>query len=625
MCGITGIYRFDNKKINKEILLSMNNSLVHRGPDFGNIMLENNVGLGHRRLSILDISKNGNQPMKSSNNNYIIVYNGEVYNFLEIKRKLLNLNYKFKSKSDTEVILNSFQEYGSKCFSMFNGMFSIAIYDKLTHKLILARDSFGIKPLYFFTNKSFLCFASEIKAIKKHPDVNLTISKQALSEYLWFGNPLGNNTMYNEINEIKPGSFVEITEKNVKENIYFSVNNLKEKKINEIDAIKKTRDLLEKSIKRHLISDVDVGVFLSGGIDSSAITAFASKHYKGTLKTFSVGFDFDKGINELPTAKSIANKFKTDHHEIIVKGNDIIEVIENLVESHDGPFGDAADIPLYLLTRKLKGKIKVVLQGDGGDEFFGGYSRYYTLNSSKKWSIFSFVADLIEKFDLQNEYLKRLQRFLKAISEKSPHKRNALLLTMESEYSNPTGILNDKWNKKINEIDPFAEYKKVYDSYPKNINPLQALFYTDTQIILKDTFLEKVDKSTMANSIEVRVPFLDKDLTDFILTVPSNLKVKRNIPKYLIKKSLEKILPNKILYGKKKGFGVPYAYWLQTALKKYFLEQVQTDLVKDYLDISKILKKFNQHLQNKGNHGFLLWKVLIFSVWINKSQFNNNE
>ena len=619
MCGITGIYRLDNQKVNKDDLLSMNNSLIHRGPDHGEIYCFKNVGLGHRRLSILDISENGNQPMKSSNGRFIIVYNGEVYNFLEIKKKLLNQNYKFRSNSDTEVILNSFQEYGNKCFSMFSGMFSIAIFDIINNKLTLARDSFGIKPLYFHCNKNFFCFGSEIKAIKKHPNLNLSISKQAFSEYLWFGNPMGNNTIYNEINEIKPGSYLEINENNIKENIFFSVNRIKEIKIDEKEAIDKTRDLLEKSVKRHLISDVDVGVFLSGGIDSSAITALASKHYKGTLKTYSVEFDFDKGINELPAAKSIANKFKTDHHEIKVSGNDIIEVIEKLVDSHDGPFGDAADIPLYLLTKKLKGKIKVVLQGDGGDEFFGGYSRYYTLNSNKKWSIFSFISLIIEKFNFENTKLKRLQRFLSAISEKIPYKRNALLLTMESKYSNPTDILNFKWKKKISKINPFLEYKKVYNNYDKKIDPLQALFHTDSQIILKDTFLEKVDKSTMANSIEVRVPFLDKELTEFVLSLSSKLKVKRNTPKYLLKKSLENIIPHKILYAKKKGFGVPYAYWLKTDLREYFLKQVHTQIVKEYFDIEKIIKKFNQHINNKGNHGFLLWKVLIFSVWLNKS------
>ncbi len=625
MCGITGIYRLDNKKVNKDILLSMNNSLIHRGPDHGEIYCYKNVGLGHRRLSILDISENGNQPMKSSNGRFIIVYNGEVYNFLEIKKKLLNQNYKFRSNSDTEVILNSYQEYGNKCFSMFNGMFSIAIYDTINNKLTLARDSFGIKPLYFYKNKNFFCFGSEIKAIKKHPNLNLSISKQAFSEYLWFGNPMGNNTIYNEINEIKPGSYLEINKNNIKESIFFSINRIKEIKIDEKEAIDKTRDLLEKSVKRHLISDVDVGIFLSGGIDSSAITAFASKHYRGTLKTFSVEFDFDKGINELPAAKSIANKFKTDHHEIKVSGNDIIEVIEKLVDSHDGPFGDAADIPLYLLTKKLKGKIKVVLQGDGGDEFFGGYSRYYTLNSNRQWSIFSFISVIIEKFNLKNTRLKRLQRFLSAISEKIPYKRNALLLTMESKYSNPTDILNFKWKKKISMINPFLEYKKVYNNYNKKIDPLQALFYTDSQIILKDTFLEKVDKSTMANSIEVRVPFLDQNLTNFILSLPSHMKVKKSVPKFLLKKSLENILPNKILYGKKKGFGVPYGFWLQTGLKNYFFKQINTDPVRDYFDVDKILKKFKQHLNGYGNHGFLLWKILIFSVWINKNHFEINE
>ena len=622
MCGISGIFNLNQAQIDSNILLSMNNALIHRGPDAGNIQSWKHIGLGHRRLSIIDLSISANQPMQLMNDRFSIVYNGEVYNFLTIKAKLIDLGHQFKTNSDTEVVLAAYAEYGEKCFKMFNGMFALAIYDSLNDKLILARDAFGIKPLYFFKNKETFCFASEIKALKKHPNVDLKISKQALSEYLWFGNPLGENTIYNRIMELKPGTYQIIEKKSIRVVEFFSVNEINEIKINEEDAISRIAELLEKSIKRHLISDVPVGVFLSGGIDSSAITAYAAKYYQGTLNTYSVGFDFDKGVNELPLAKKIAEKYGTNHHEIKVGGKDIINVIEKLVEAHGEPFADAADIPLYLLTLKLKGKIKVVLQGDGGDEFFGGYSRYHTLSTKNKWSALSWLSPLIQVSGTKNIRLKRLQRFLTAISEKKPYKRNALLLTMESKYSNPIGVLTDFWKDRVKRYDPFKKYKDVYKKYPKNINSIQALFYTDAQIVLKDAFLEKVDKSTMANSMEIRVPFLDKNLTEFMLSVPADLKVKNGVPKYLLKKSLDGLVPNEVLYGKKKGFGVPYEYWIKTVLKDYFIEQIGTSKAREFIDFKRISLQFKEHLKGIGNHGYILWKVLIFCVWLNKEYTN---
>ena len=391
MCGISGLFNYSNEKIQPELIECINDTLKHRGPDFGATKLFRNVALGHRRLSIIDLSENANQPMSSTDGRFTIVYNGEVYNFLEIKDNLLQKGIKLSTNSDTEVILQAYKTYGTSCFSMLNGMFALAIYDRLKEELILARDPFGIKPLYYLNNSEIFIFGSEMKAILKYPKLNLSLNHQALVEYIWFENPFGENTIYNEIVEVKPGSYLIVTKNGIESKIYFDINNIKEIEISEKQAIEKIKFLFEESVKRHLISDVPVGVFLSGGIDSSAITAFASKHYKGKLQTFSVGFDYDKGVNELLKAKEIADKFKTDHHEVHVSGGDIVEVIEELVNSHDEPFGDAADIPLYLLTKKLKGSIKVVLQGDGGDEFFGGYSRYNSLSSASMWSKFSFL------------------------------------------------------------------------------------------------------------------------------------------------------------------------------------------------------------------------------------------
>lgn len=619
MCGISGIYNFNQNPVRDSEITIINDSLRHRGPDSGNIQIFGNVALGHRRLSIIDLSISANQPMFCDDKRYTIVYNGEVYNFLEIKEKLISKGISFQTKSDTEVILKSFVEYGTSCFKMFNGMFSLAIYDNLLKEIYLCRDSFGIKPLYYYYDKDIFVFASEIKAIKKASIKDLSIDNQALVEYLWYGNPLGENTIYKEIKEVKPGTFLKVSSQAIISKTYFDINDISECPLTEEEIVKKITLLLEKAVKRHLISDVPVGVFLSGGIDSSAITAFASKHYKGKLKTYSVGFDYNIGTDELPLAKKIAEKFKTDHEEVHISGNDIISVIEDLVEAHDEPFGDAADIPLFLITKKLKGKVKVVLQGDGGDEFFGGYSRYNTIRHAKKWSFLSFLSPIISFFKISNVKILRLQRFLDAISQKESYMRNALLLTMESSHSNPLRVLNNVYHKKLKNLNPFDKYKKVYQRYSKGINPVQALFYTDAQIILKDTFFEKVDKAVMANSIEVRVPFIDKDLTSFILGVNGELKAKNAEPKYLLKKALKNIVPDDVLNAKKMGFGVPYSHWLKTSLKDYFLNQVSTNNVKKYLNVNEVIKMFDLHKKGKGNFDFLLWKVLIFSVWINKS------
>jgi asparagine synthase (glutamine-hydrolysing) len=330
-------------------------------------------------------------------------------------------------------------------------------------------------------------------------------------------------------------------------------------------------------------------------------------------------FDYDKGANELGVAKEIATKFNTEHHEVHISGNDIIDVIEQLVNAHDEPFGDAADIPLYLLTRKLKDSIKVVLQGDGGDEFFGGYSRYNTISNANKWSKFSFLSNLISALGIKNSKVLRLQRFLNAISQKESYKRNALLLTMESKFTDPLRVFNKEFRDSVRSYDPFKRFKEVYELYDVKMNARQALFYTDTQTILKDTYFEKVDKATMANSIEVRVPFIDKDLAQFALSIPASLKTKNGQQKYLLKKSLEGVIPDKVLYGKKKGFGVPYAYWLQTSLSDYFIQQISTEKAANYLNNKEIINMFKLHKKGKGNFGFLLWKTMIFAVWINKT------
>jgi asparagine synthase (glutamine-hydrolysing) len=616
MCGIGGLYFNDGTFPDNNILLEMQESIIHRGPDSGSHVRIDSCGLLHRRLSILDLSSGANQPLSSSDERYWIVYNGEVYNYLELKRELVAKGYLFKTSSDTEVVLSAYIEYGTSAFDRLNGMFALAIYDKMNSKLVLARDRFGIKPLYTYTDYNKFIFGSEIKVIRSYPGLRLSISEQALSEYIWYGNPLGINTIYSEINELDPGTYLCIDKKGATFNKYTTFKYTAPKYVTKYSE--HTKYLLEAAVKRHLISDVPVGVFLSGGIDSSAITAFASQHVVGDLNSYSVRFDFDKGSNELPLAAKVAKKFNTKHHEIIVSGNDVIEVLESLVKAHDEPFGDAANIPLYLMTKQLSGKVKVVLQGDGGDEFFGGYNRYKIVANLKIWGALRFVEPLFSSFNFESTRLLRLQRFIYAVTRRDAAERHALLLTMESLNTCPLQVFNHRWKKKIEMKDPFLQYRIEYENLPKKLSDLDSLFFVDSKIILKDTFFEKVDKSTMANSIEVRVPFVDLELANWSLSLPGNVKMKGGELKGLLKAALRNVVPDEILDGKKKGFGVPYEIWLKTSLKSYFIDQVNSSEAKQMLNHAQVMKLFNLHCNGKGNYGFLLWKVLILSIWLNK-------
>ena len=618
MCGINGIYYFQNTRINKSEFNSANNLLKHRGPDNGHIWVNENVALGHRRLSIIDLDNSSNQPFFSVCKNYVLVYNGELYNYIQLRNELKNLGYSFITNSDTEVVLQSFIHYGESAFERFNGMFSLAIYNIQKGELYLARDMFGIKPLYIFKNEDKFIFSSEIKGIKAF-NVSTSLNKQSLVEYLWYGNTLGQNTFFREIEELEPGTFLKIKNKKHEIKSFFNIYNIKENSLDVKEIEKKTKSLLEQSIKRHLISDVPVAVFLSGGIDSSAITYFASKNYKNKLDTYSVNFDYEKGNDELPLARKVAEKNKTNHNEINISGNDIIKVIKQLSKAHDQPFADAANIPLYILTEKLKGKVKVVLQGDGGDEIFGGYSRYNTIQFIGFWKIFRPFVSLLYFIGLRNLVFLRFHRFIMAITEEIPYKRHALLLTLENKWTQPLGILSKKLRKDLESYDPFIEYESVYKKL-SSLDKVQSMFFCDTKIILKNTFLEKVDRSTMMNSIEVRVPFLDKELTEFMFSVPSKFKVSKGRKKYLLKKVLKGLIPNEILFGKKKGFGVPYGFWIKTSLKDFFIEEISTNKLKDIIDEEEVMKRFNQHINGVRDNGFILWKVLILAVWLNHNE-----
>ncbi len=616
MCGICGY--ISDKNIN---IKAMNNLLSHRGPDNQTVFSDKDksVGLGHTRLSILDLSDESHQPMRSQSQRYIIVYNGEIYNFLDLKNELIKLGVVFEKQSDTEVILEGFEKWGTALFEKLNGMFAFSIYDKVLNKIYIVRDRFGVKPLYYYNQNQDLVFASEIKSLLASDIVEKKISYQGLYEYLHFATTLGETTFYNNIKKLEPGYFIEYDIKN-------RVLVIKKYKVNyEIspssdsleDAIIKTKELFESAVKRQLVSDVPIGIFLSGGVDSTAITAYATKHYKGKVKTFSAGFDFDEGDNELENAKFIANHFGTEHHELHIKGDNVPSILEDVNHYFDQPFGDSANIPLYLMSKELKGKEKVILQGDGGDELFAGYHRYIRLHHYKTYKSIAKLLPLIKKVIPKSSSKYKGLRFLFALNQREPSHEMAYILSQEMFDEDPADYFSEEIQGELQKVEPFQRYQHFYNKF-KELDPVNRALYTDMNIILPDLYFEKVDRATMANSLEVRVPFLDNELVDYAMSLPSKYKVRGKEKKYLLKKAFKGVVPDKILNGAKKGFGVPFQYWLREPMRNFMLNTIRGSEI--YND--KIEHLMQEHISKKKDNGYILWKLLNLSMWLKKSNIS---
>lgn len=614
MCGLAGLIvktgaNYDFSKFKEATKL-----MSHRGPDNFGEYYSGNLALFHYRLSIIDIEERSNQPFFAEDKNKVIVYNGEIYNYKELASK-----YKLdlKTSSDTEVVLKTLDKHGTEVLEEWNGIFALSVHDRVKNTLTLIRDRFGVKPLYMYEDDSFIAFASEAKIILKWLDT-FKINIQGLSEYLWYGNTLSNQTLINNLYKLTPGTSLEIDLSTFtkKENTFWTLSPAGSEANHDSfdEAVTKTRGLLEDAVKRQLMSDVPVGVFLSGGIDSAAITAFASRHITGKLNTYSVEYDFNiGGESELALAAITAKKFNTDHHEMKVESKNIVEDFEDLVFQYDEPFADSANFPLYLLAKQCSSDIKVVLQGDGGDELFAGYRRYNLLHSLKFWKYSSFILSKV----LLNKFLRyRAERMTLALSQKSDAMRMALLLTETTPLARPEDIFNSEWKNVLVNKNPFKTYEDKNEKF-KGEDLVQRMLYTDFEILLPHTYLEKVDKATMLTSIEARVPFLDNELTDYILHLPSNYKILKGEKKYLLRKSLAGIVPDEILAAKKKGFNVPIKEWLKTSLYEY--TKAKFSSFKDnscIIDTTYLLKLLEEHRNNVKDHGIILWKALVLITWI---------
>jgi len=620
MCGINGILL--RSAITpaglRRAINAMNGALAHRGPDGDGIWVDetSSAAFGHRRLSIIDLSAAAAQPMQTDDGSVVMVFNGEIYNFSVLRSELRQKGYRFRSRGDSEVALNAFHCWGTAAFSRLNGMFAMGLLDRRNQKVVLVRDRLGIKPLHYLVDHKGLYFSSEIKAINAAGMAEIEPSFDRLHEFLYFGNTLGEATLFKGVKRLLPGHFLEIDLHSlaVADHCYWSASDIAERSVSQREAVASVRTLVELAIKRQLVSDVPVGVFLSGGIDSTSVVAFASRHYPGKLRTYTVGFDYVGDRDEVTKARDVAARFGTEHHELQVTLTDAMELIHRLITAHDMPFSDAANLPLYQLCKALGGETKVVLQGDGGDELFGGYNRYQLMSA---WALRSLapLASLINDLMLPRSaetYARR--RILGALRQAEAAARRAPLLTVKNPADDPLSVLHPDLRAKIACSDPFRRYREVAARL-KDRDPVQMMLLADLQIILPDIFLEKVDRSTMAQSVEVRVPYLDHELVDYVISLPSRLKVSWRHKKMLLRKALRGVVQDEILDGPKVGFGVPVSAWMRGRLADHLLDGAGGGRAIGLFDRPALVKLVLEHRGRRRDHGFMLWKCLQLLLW----------
>lgn len=633
MCGISGFINF-SKNLSKQDLekfgLKMSQSLHKRGPDsFGVWSDENNgISLSHRRLSIIDLSVKSNQPMISSNRRYVLVYNGEVYNYLEIRKKLEDLDVRFKTTSDTEVILESVSKLGlEKTIKEINGMFAFAIWDKNEKKLFLVRDRIGIKPLYWYYNGNYFAFASEIRAFKALPWINFEIDKESLSSYVRLNYIPAPHSIFKKIFKILPGNFIEVDNtKQIKKTSFWSLKKVATIKKSTSSDFNTIKDDLERSISYQMRSDVPLGIFLSGGIDSSLIACIAQSQSNKKINTFTIGFK-DSAFNEAKYAKEIAKFIGTSHNEEYFEFSDLNNLIEKMGEVYDEPFADSSQLPTLLLSQITKKKVKVALSGDGGDELFGGYYRYFLAEKYKKWifdqpEIFKILLSKIihlmplafwkvvgnflpSKFGGKQfgDKLYKLSNLIDNIDETVFHKR------IVSNINEPRDLVNSNKEKQFSLFD-----KELESLFPNIISRMQ---FIDTLSYLPDDLLTKVDRASMYCSLEVRVPFLDHKLVENAWNLPFEQKIKKNEGKIILKKILKNYLPKQLFDRPKMGFGIPLSNLIAKSLNKridYFINSSEFKN-QNLFDLNQYKIRWDEHSSGKRNWQFLIWNFFVFQLW----------
>jgi asparagine synthase (glutamine-hydrolysing) len=618
MCGICGTFNFSGSPVAERSIRAAMNAIRHRGPDDEGLYINGPIGLGHLRLSIIDLSQGGHQPMSSADGTKWIVFNGEIYNYRELRQQLERDGETFRSTSDTEVLLRLYERKGAACLDLLEGMFAFAIWDETERELFLARDRLGIKPLYFFQDSRRIMFASEIKAILQDETVPRAIDQNALITYFTFGHSFAPQTMYQGIQKLLPGHYMRCTSTNSSTHKYWDIDRVEQhSSVDSEMCYEEIRHRLEQAVESHMVSDVPVGAFLSGGIDSSAIVAYMAKSSSRQLKTFTIGFDEGGQFNELKEARLIAQKYGTEHHEKTVSQIDVENLIQKLVYHYDEPFSDAANLPTYIMSQYASEHVKVVLSGEGGDEVFGGYRRYQAHIMSDKLRRIPAVLryDVASKLIPVHARTRELRKIIETLQINETGKRYGTWVNLFSDEARMQ-LLMPAAKQALQEFDGYDVFRQ-YMERPRNWDTTNRIMYTDLKSWLPDTYLEKIDKAAMAVGLEGRVPFLDHRLVAYAYSLPGRMKVRGLVTKYALKKSLEPVLPHSTLYRPKHGFSVPLNPWFRGSLRKFVADVLfdSSPRYADCLDRKFVSKLYNEHLRGERDWGNQLWAILNFELW----------
>jgi len=632
MCGITGFIDF-SKTTDESLLEKMTNTLVHRGPDGGSnisYLLQNaQIGLGHRRLSIIELSALGAQPMVYKH--FKITFNGEIYNYKEIKKELEGLGHSFISNSDTEVLLHAYEEWQEECLSQLIGMFAFAIVDEKKSEVFFARDRAGVKPFFYYWKNNLFLFSSELKAFHEHPRFSKQLNHDAIALFMQYGNISAPYTVFEDCFKLKPGHFIKLNlhNKQISETEYWNVYdhgyNQPKIKLSFDEAKEKTESILASAFNYRMVSDVPVGVFLSGGYDSAGLTSILQKNSLKKIQTFTIGVP-DFGLDESKYAKEISQHLGTDHHELMCTEKDALDIIIQLPYYYDEPFADSSAIPTTLVCKMAKKEVSVVLSADGGDEVFAGYNRYDYLMKYGKFLNKTPKPIRQTALTLMNQVSSKNIPFLK--NRYNFHNRYNKLKNLLNDPS--TENMMNSLSKQFYDSDLkkllLQNYKEVQTNYSnkklKNefYSPLSYMMAIDYETYLPDDILQKVDRASMTSSIEAREPFLDHRLIEWAATLPDEFKYHNGVKKYILKEIVHQYIPKKMMDRPKMGFAIPIEKWLSSELKSMVLKYLDENLIikQGIFNVEVVSDLKKEYYQGKIENSSKLWYLLMFQMWYEK-------
>src|ERR1700752_4928 len=623
MCGIVGIVRNDGKPIDEELLARMNDAIRHRGPDEDGFYVNGSTGLAMRRLAIIDL-KSGQQPIHNRDRSAWIVFNGEIYNYLELREKLEKLGHVFYTNSDTEAIVHAYDRYGSDCPKHLRGMFAFAIWDEAKQELFLARDRVGKKPLLYSEVNGGLVFGSEFSALLLHPDVSRDINSEALDYYLSFMCIPAPLTAYNSIKKLEAGHWLRWRKGDVTIQRYWQPDFSNKQKIGEEEAGERTIEILRDAVKVRLMSEVPLGAFLSGGIDSSAVVALMSQESTDRIKTFSIGFD-EQDFSDLHHARRVAEYVGADHHEFIVRP-DAAGVIPILVEHYGEPYADSSALPTYYVAKETRQHVTVALNGDGGDESFAGYERYAAMQMAERYrrlphflrkSIIEEAANLVPSSEISRSRLRSAKRFLQAASLSKVDRYLRWVSVFKNDVKE--SIYSDSFRNELGS----NQARDLLEPWFQRANGhgiVDASLEADLMTYLPNDLLVKVDIATMAVSLEARSPFLDHHVIEFAASLPENLKLRGLTTKYLLKKVLRRLLPSENINRRKMGFGVPIGHWFRAKMQPFLREVLLSDraLGRGMFKPEVVRQLIDLHAAGRRDYSHELWTLLMLELWFQR-------